>query len=193
MKFIQKYRYDLVIGLILLAFAIFLIGFRDRFGVLSDRDSFEQLIRSFGIFAPLAIIAVIIVEVILAPLPGFIPAITAGFLFGAFYGSIYTYTGNVLGSFLVFWLSRKFGRAIAEKLFGDEKLKKYEQMISRRENFLLFLYIFPVFPLDIMSGAFGLSGISFKKFALAISVGFVFHVLILNLFGDWLAGLYFMI
>ena len=193
MKFIEKHKYDLFIFLIFLAFAVFLIEFRDKFGVLSDRDSFERLIRSFGIFAPLAIIAAIIIEVVLAPIPGFIPAITAGFIFGAFYGSLYTYTGNVWGSFLVFWLSRKFGRVIAEKLFGEEKLIKYEKMISRRENFLLFLYVFPVFPLDIMSGAFGLSSISFKKFALGVSVGFIFHVLILNLFGDWLARLYFMI
>jgi len=193
MKFVTKHKYDLLIVLVFLALAVFLIIFRDKFGVLSDRESFERLIRSFGFFAPLAIIAAIVIEVVLAPIPGFIPAITAGFIFGAFYGSIYTYTGNVLGSFLVFWLSRKFGRVIAEKLFGEEKLKNYERLISRRENFLLFLYIFPIFPIDIISGAFGLSGISFKKFALAVSIGFITHVLILNLFGDWLARIYFMI
>ena len=193
MKFIAKHKYDVSIFLVFVLFVAFLIIFRDKFGILSDRESFEQLIRSFGIFAPFAIIIAIIIEVVLAPLPGFIPAISAGFIFGAFYGSLYTYTGNVLGSFLVFWLSRKFGRAIAERLFGGEKLKKYEDLISRRENFLLFLYIFPIFPIDIISGAFGLSGISFKKFALAVSIGFVTHVLVLNLFGDWLARIFFMI
>ncbi|OGI26727.1 MAG: hypothetical protein A2359_03575 [Candidatus Moranbacteria bacterium RIFOXYB1_FULL_43_19] len=193
MKFFAKHKYDISIVLAFLLFIVFLIIFRDKFGILSDRESFEQLIRSFGIFAPFAIIIAIIIEVVLAPLPGFIPAISAGFIFGAFYGSLYTYTGNVLGSFLVFWLSRKFGRAIAERLFGGEKLKKYEDLISRRENFLLFLYIFPIFPIDIISGAFGLSGISFKKFALAVSIGFVTHVLVLNLFGDWLARIFFMI
>ena len=193
MKFFAKHKYDISIVLAFLLFIVFLIIFRDKFGILSDRESFEQLIRSFGIFAPFAIIIAIIIEVVLAPLPGFIPAISAGFIFGAFYGSLYTYTGNVLGSFLVFWLSRKFGRAIAERLFGGEKLKKYEDLISRRENFLLFLYIFPIFPIDIIGGAFGLSGISFKKFALAVSIGFVTHVLVLNLFGDWLARIFFMI
>lgn len=193
MKFLEKHKYDFVFVLLILAFAFLLIGLRDKFGVLSERESFEQFIRSFGILAPLATIAVIVVEVVFAPLPGFIPAISAGFIFGAFYGSIFTYTGNLLGTFLVFWLSRRFGRIVAEKLFGKENLEKYERLISERENFLLVLYAIPVFPIDIISGAFGISGISFKKFAVAVSVGFVFHVLILNLFGDWLARLYFMI
>src|SRR4030042_3380804 len=113
MKFIEKHKYDFVFVLVFLAFAILLIGLRDRFGVLSERESCEQFIKSFGILAPLAIIIVIIIEVVLAPLPGFIPAISAGFIFGAVYGSIYTYTGNLLGTFLVFLLSRHIRRAVA--------------------------------------------------------------------------------
>jgi len=100
MKFIEKHKYDLFIFLIFLAFAVFLIEFRDKFGVLSDRDSFERLIRSFGIFAPLAIIAAIIIEVVLAPIPGFIPAITAGFIFFLWF-FIYLY-GKCFGIFSCF-------------------------------------------------------------------------------------------
>lgn len=193
MEYIKKYKFDIIAVFVFLLVVAVFVGLRDKFGVLSDRESFERFITGFGPWAPAAIIAVIVFEVVLAPLPGFIPAISAGFVFGAFYGTVYTYAGNILGTFLVFWLSRKFGRLVAEKLFGNDKLEKYEVSISRRENFLLFLYAFPIFPIDVLSGAFGLSGISFKKFAAAVSVGFVFHVLILNLFGEYLARLYFMI
>jgi len=193
MGFLKKHKYDIAIAFLAAVFTIVFIRLRDKLGILSNRESFELLIKSFGIWAPLAIIFAIVIEVIIAPLPGFIPAVSAGFIFGAFYGSIYTYAGNILGSFLVFWLSRKFGRMIAEKLFNREKILKYEKIISRRENFLFILYAFPIFPIDILSGAFGLSSVSFKKFAVAISIGFAFHVLLLNLFGDYLARVYFMI
>lgn len=193
MTFIKKYKYDIAAGLLFLAFVAIFVSLRDKLGILSDRESFEEFVKSFGVWTPLAIISAIVLEVIIAPLPGFIPAISAGFIFGAFYGSVYTYIGNILGSFLIFWISRRFGRMLLEKIIGKEELGKYERLISRRENFLLFLYVFPIFPIDIISGAFGLSNISFKKFSLAVSVGFIFHVLILNLFGDYLARLYFMI
>lgn len=193
MELVRKYKFDIAAVLFFVVLVAIFVGMRDKLGILGNRESFERFVTGFGVWAPAAVIAIIVFEVVLAPLPGFIPAISAGFIFGAFYGSVYTYTGNILGTFLVFWLSRRFGRIVVERLFGSEKLEKYEKLVACRENFLLFLYIFPVFPIDVLSGAFGLSGISFKKFAAAVSVGFVFHVLILNLFGDFLARLYFMI
>ncbi|MBU2028538.1 VTT domain-containing protein [Patescibacteria group bacterium] len=193
MNFFKKYKYDLIFVLIIITFAILFVSLRDKFGILSDRGIFEQFIRNFGIFAPLAIIGAIIMEVVVAPLPGFIPAISSGFIFGAFLGSIYAYIGNILGSVLVFWLARKFGRLLLEKFFGRGKLDKYEKLIFRRENWLLLFYAFPIFPIDIISGVLGLSSIGFKKFFIAISIGFIVHVLILNIFGDYLARLYFMI
>lgn len=193
MNFFKKYKYELVLVFIFLILAVIFVSLRNEFGVLSNQERFEQWVKSFGIFAPLAVIAAIILEVVIAPLPGFIPAISAGFIFGVFYGSIYTYIGNILGSILVFWLARRFGRLFVDKFFGKERLDKYEKIISCRENWLLFLYAFPIFPLDILSGAFGLSGISFKKFFVAIAVGFMTHVLMLNIFGDYLARLYFML
>lgn len=192
MDLVKKHKYDIALILFLLIFVVIFVFLRDKFGILSDRESFELFVKSFGVWAPLVIILTIILEVVIAPIPGFIPAITAGFIFGALEGSVYTYIGNVLGSFLVFWLSRKFGRMILERFAAPEKIEKYENIIARRENFLLPLYIFPFIPVDIISGAFGLSKIDFRKFAVAVSVGFVIHVLILTFFGDWLARLYFM-
>lgn len=193
MNILRRYKYDVAILLALVAVVSFFVALRGQFGFLEDRGSFEQFIKGFGAWAPLVIILTIILEVVIAPLPGFVPAISAGFIFGALEGSIYTYIGNVAGSLLVFWISRRYGRMILEKFTEPKKIEKYEKMIARRENILLFAYVFPILPVDIISGAFGLSKIGFKKFAAAVAVGFIVHVLILNLFGDYLARLYFMI
>lgn len=193
MKLLQKYKYDIFIALFVLTAAILFVAFKDQFGILSDRENFEELVKSFGVWAPLVIILSVVLEVVIAPLPGFIPAISAGFIFGPLEGSIYTYIGNVLGSLLVFWIARRFGKLILEKIINKAKLEKYERLIERRENVLLLFYIFPIFPVDILSGAFGISKISLRKFAAAIAIGFIFHVFILNYFGDFLARLYFMV
>lgn len=164
---------------------------KDEFGVLSDRASFQQFIESFGAWAPLAIIAIIIAEAIIAPLPGFVPIVSAGFIFGTIEGSIYALVGNMIGSLMVFLIARKFGRYIALRFIDNERLDKYECAIERRENILLILYFFPIFPTDIISVAFGLSKIKLKKFILVTSIGFIFNVWALNYFGDYLAKLYF--
>lgn len=186
-----KYRYDIAIVIIIVLFIAFFVLLKNEFGFLSDREQFQEFIEGFGVLAPLVIILVIIIEVIIAPIPGFVPIISAGFIFGIIEGSIYTLIGNIIGSTIVFFLVRKFGRYIILRFVSDEKLSKYERAVSRRENILLAFYFFPIFPTDIISIAFGLSNIKFKKFIIFVSLGFATNVFILNYFGDYLANLYF--
>ena len=187
----HKYRYDISIAVVIIILVVFFIMFKDDFGVLSDRDRFQSFINGFGVFAPLVMILVIIAEVIIAPIPGFVPIISAGFIFGVVAGSVYTLIGNIIGSIIVFYLARKFGRYLLLRFVDEVRLDKYEKAVKRRENILLIFYFIPVFPTDIISIAFGLSDIKFKKYVIFMSIGFVSNVFILNYFGDYLAKLYF--
>jgi len=135
-----KYRYDIAIAVIIILLVIFFLVAKDSFGVLSDREQFQEFIKSFGVFAPLAIILVIIAEVIIAPIPGFVPIISAGFIFGTIAGSIYTLIGNVIGSIIVFSLARKYGKYLILRLVEETRLDKYEQAVRRRENILLAIF-----------------------------------------------------
>ncbi len=186
-----KYRYDIALAIIIILFIAFFVLLKNDFGVLSDREQFQEFIKGFGSLAPLVIILIIIIEVIIAPIPGFVPIISAGFIFGTIKGSIYTLIGSIVGSVIVFLLVRKFGRYIVLRFVNEEKLGKYERAVSRRENILLAFYFIPIFPTDIISIAFGLSNIKFKKFITFVSLGFVVNVFVLNYFGDYLARLYF--
>jgi len=186
-----KYRYDITIAIIVVLFIVFFVLLKNEFGFLSDREQFQEFMKGFGALAPLVIILVIIVEVIIAPIPGFVPIISAGFIFGTIEGSTYTLIGSIIGSAIVFLLVRKFGRYIILRFISEEKLGKYERAVSRRENILLAFYFLPIFPTDIISIAFGLSGIKFKKFIIFVSLGFAVNVFVLNYFGDYLARLYF--
>ncbi|HDZ85698.1 MAG TPA: DedA family protein [Candidatus Moranbacteria bacterium] len=186
-----KYRYDIALAIIIILFIAFFVLLKNDFGVLSDREQFQEFIKGFGSLAPLVIILIIIIEVIIAPIPGFVPIISAGFIFGTIEGSIYTLIGSIVGSVIVFLLVRKFGRYIVLRFVNEEKLNEYERAVGRRENILLAFYFIPIFPTDIISIAFGLSNIKFKKFIIFVSLGFVVNVFILNYFGDYLARLYF--
>jgi uncharacterized membrane protein YdjX (TVP38/TMEM64 family) len=190
-KYLIDHKYEIIFLLLFLIGIIFLLIVRDNLEILNNRDAFQEYIKGFGALAPLMMILVFIFEVIIAPLPGFVPIISAGFIFGFFYGSIYALIGNVIGSYILFFLARRYGKYLVRKIFNEEKVLKYESIVRRRENLLFATYFFPIFPADMISFAFGLSDVSFKKFAYIIPMGLAVNVLLLNIFGDYLAHLFF--
>jgi len=190
-QFLHHYRYDFVV-LGLIVFSFFLIWQQEiKIELLQDRQLFESYVASFGIWGPVVIVLVIVAEVVFAPIPGFVPALSAGFIFGSFWGTIFTYLGNIIGTAIVFFLARKIGRPVIEKLFKKERLTRYEKAINRHENWLLFFYFLPILPLDILTAAFGLSVTSARKFFFVAGMGYAFYSLVLNFFGDYLASLVF--
>lgn len=190
-NFIYKYRYGIAVALALVFIAAAFILLQDQFSFLGDRESFQRFVESFGVWGPLVIISVIVLEVVIAPIPGFVPIAVAGFLFGPLEGAAYAYIGNVVGSILAFLLARKIGRQIVVRLMGAKRLQKYETMMRRRGDWLFAFYFFPVIPVDVLSMVFGLSGVSFKKFTVIMSIGFIAYIVALSFFGEYLAKLYF--
>ena len=190
-NFLKKYRYDILIITILIFFSLLAFCSQDVFDVFSSREVLRSYLMSLGGLAPIIFVLFVIVEVVIAPIPGFIPAITAGFIFGPALGSLYTYIGSIIGSLIVFFIARKFGRPIIVKMFNEKRLVKYEKAISRQENMLLVFYFFPFFPLDVITAVFGLSAVKTKKFIIVVLIGYIFYVVSLNLFGDYLARMYF--
>lgn len=191
MNLLKKYKIDFFAGILLSIIVMLFILLKDHFGILSNREMFQEWIGEFGALAPIITILFIILEVVIAPIPGLVPSISAGFIFGTISGAIYTFIGNIIGTLLLFYLSRKFGRFLILKLIDKEKLCKYEKIVEKREKFLFALYFFPVFPLDIVTAAIGLSSIRFRNFMIYVSLGYAFHVILINYFGDYLANLYF--
>lgn len=187
----KKYKYDIIIWAFIIALALLLYKFKDWFDLFADRENFEAYISSFGIWAPIVVILFLIMEVVIAPIPGSIPALTSGFLFGPILGSVYAYIGNMIGTVIVFYLARTYGQRIAEKLFESQRLKKYQKAIDRHENWLLAVYFVPIFPLDIITAAFGLSAVRPRKFFTVLAIAYVLYVIAVAIFGDFLAELYF--
>lgn len=188
---LKKYRYDIFIWAIIVVLAVLLYKFQNKFELFSSREQFETYVQSFGIWAPIVVILFLILEVVIAPIPGSIPALTAGFIFGPVFGSVYAYIGNIIGTVIVFYLARKFGQRIAAKLFELHRLKKYQNAIDRHENLLLAIYFIPIFPLDIITGAFGLSAVKPKKFFTVVACAYAVYVIAMGIFGDYLANLFF--
>lgn len=151
---------------------------------LPTEDVIDRWTERFGVFGPLSVIIIIIVETVIAPIPGTIIPIAIGALYGVWPGMLYAWVGNVTGSIIAFWISRKFGRPIVERFLHKDKIKRYDSFLHRSKMLIWLVYAIPIFPIDMISFIIGLSSIKFKRFLVIVSVGFTINLFILTFFGE---------
>ncbi len=149
----------------------------------SPRDVAIRM-RSMGFFGPVIAITIIALEVIIAPIPGGLVTIGAGYAFGALWGTVISYAGNIIGTSIAFFLSRHFGRPFVERLLDKKKMLVYDYFFREYgKTMLWFVFILPVFPTDIITFATGLSDIKWKDFMLIACIAYIPNMIILNYFG----------
>lgn len=184
-NFLRKHRY--LVGIFLLMTVSILASFIFADQVqLFDRAFLETFLIQAGYIGPLVLIGAVAIEVIIAPIPGGVPPIVAGALFGI-EGLLYVWLGNVLGSTIAFWLARWFGLKLVLKIDRKFDQHNYLQQVQK----LWIFYFIPLMPVDILSFAMGLSQVKFRAFFTISSIGFLVSMGLLTLFGDSLANLLF--
>jgi len=96
-------------------------------------DAAKNYILSFTASA-VVFMALQILQVMVAPIPGQASGFAGGYVFGWQLGIIYTTIGLAIGSWIVFFLSRRFGRGFVEKLNGPEALRDFEDLFLKGEG-----------------------------------------------------------
>jgi uncharacterized membrane protein YdjX (TVP38/TMEM64 family) len=145
-------------------------------------------IEQMGPLAPLVFFGLNVVQIVVAPIPGYPVQVLGGVLFGLIPGSIITVSGLVVGGTLAAGLGRRFGRPWLEKRLGAETLDHWGQ-VAHIDSFWIWWLVLLIPFGDIPYFIAGLSRIRLSLFALAIltSRG-PFTVLIVWL-GDRVTGL----
>lgn len=95
---------------------------------LGQADSLTRTVRSLGWAAPLGLIAINALQIVIAPLPNYAIFVVAGLLFGPVWGGIYGLAGMLLGGVTAMLLTRRFGRPLAVRMVGAERLDRWDSM-----------------------------------------------------------------
>ena len=181
-----------IIGLLITALILALIAYfvyKIGFSTLSNEDALTQYIRQYGIYAPLAFFIIQFLQVIIAPIPGNITGLVGGAVFGIWWGFALNAAAVFLGSLLMFWLGRKYGKKITHHFIDKEQLEKYENKLSGKagRGVMFGLFLVPFAPDDVLCLIAGLTNISFRSFVLIMLFGRLPSSLITSAMG---AGLY---
>lgn len=188
----QSQRQRRLIGAALLILLVFAAGWlfwrvgKPMLQLVSEPARFRDWVQARGIWGRLAYAGMVIVQVLVALIPGEPLEIAGGYAFGALEGTMLCLAAATLGSMLVFALVRRFGVRLVELFFPREKLRSLRFLQSNRRSNYLFMIIFmlPGTPKDLLCYFAGLTDMKLITWLLICSVGRIPSVVTSTIGGD---------
>ncbi len=139
----------------------------------SEPEKFRQWVNTNGVWSRFAYVGMVILQVIIAVLPGEPFEIAAGYAFGAVEGTALCIISSTLGSVIVFLLVRRFGHRLVEVFFSEEKLRsiRFLKTTPKRDFIFFIIFMIPGTPKDLLCYFAGLTDIKFTVWLLICSLG----------------------
>ena len=161
---------------LLLVVAVFFLGLyvavRRYAPFVFDAAALRLWIAQFGLFAPLVFVLIQATQVVVAPIPGQVVALVAGYLFGPLWGTVYSLAGVLIGSAVAFTLSKRYGRSFVEDILHEDVVARFDDFVDTVGVPGLFAFvIIPGLPDDAICFLSGLTKWRLRTFLAVISVG----------------------
>lgn len=174
----------------LVALGVWLVRFTPLGGLLSREGILQGVayLRASPV-APLIFIPLYAGAVALA-IPGTIPTLAGGAVFGLWWGTIFNWMGATIGANLAYLLARFLGREGIDQLLGEkagnwpamEKLDRAVRVHGFRG--MLTLRLIPVVPFNALNFGGGLVGMRWPGYALATGLGILPGTFVYTMFAD---------
>ena len=141
------------------ALVLALLLYRPVMDAVRDPDALRAWVAEHRAVGRAAMVALMVVQVVLAFLPGEPVEIAAGYAFGALEGLLLCLIGASLGCALAAGAARGFGRGAVERFFPPERFEELPFMRSpaRQTATIFLLYLIPGTPKDLFNYAIGLT------------------------------------
>lgn len=168
----KKHLSIVLIVLLLALIWVFRTSVVEGLAWFGNRDAVTHTIRELGIWGPVVLIVLLILQTFLAFIPGQALMVTCGFIYGFLPGLLISWLGLFIGGQLAFALARHYGRDFAERWVAPHILNKWDKASDGQgSGFFAISLVLPIFPNDAMCYVAGLGKISLRRFSLANSLG----------------------
>lgn len=159
-----------------------------------DQEQIRAYLHGFGAWGPIASVALMMGQVVFAPIPASIVQLANGVVYGAFWGAILNLVGQIAGATLAFTIARMLGKGTVEKLAGKVHQDGFEAWLQRWGGWALFIIrAIPGMPSDFMSYVAGLTKMPVKTYATATFLGYIPQSFIYAWLGDDAMGYFWWI
>jgi Uncharacterized conserved protein len=170
---------------LLIVLASYLFIHYDLYTFFLSKKKLATFINSFHPYDELVFIALQILQVVAAPIPGEVTGLIGGYIYGPVLGTVYSTIGLTIGSWLAFALARFFGLPLVEKAVKPAIIQKYDYFLEHRGLFVSFLlFLIPGFPKDYLCYIMGLSHMKTWHFLGISTVGRLLGTILLSVSGS---------
>lgn len=137
-----------------------------------DPEAFRAWVDSYGVWSRVLFVGMVILQVIVAFIPGEPIELAAGYAFGFIEGSLLTMVGFLIGSWMIFALVRKFGVKLVEVFFHRNKIEEFKFLKNPKKTKVLafILMIIPGTPKDFLSYFAGLTQLTLRQWLLIVAI-----------------------
>ncbi len=132
---------------------------------MKNVEDMGEYIRGFGFLGFLIFILMQIIQVVIAIIPGDIVNFAGGFIYGIPVGFALSYIGIMLGTVIIFYISRFFGYEFVAKFISEEQIEKMSDTLNSVHGSigLLIICLIPFLPKDLMIYTAGLTPIKASR------------------------------
>jgi uncharacterized membrane protein YdjX (TVP38/TMEM64 family) len=135
-------------------------------------EQLRTMVASWGRLAPVIYTLAVVVEVIVAPIPGALLYAPGGAIFGGFWGGTLALIGNVIGAALCSVLGRLIGARLIGAQSRSPQFARYRAQLADRGLWVvLLLRANPLTSSDLVSYAAGVAGVPAWKVAAGTLIG----------------------
>ena len=133
---------------------------------------FREWVDGHGLWGRILFVGMVVLQVVVALIPGEPLELLGGYAFGALEGTLLTLLGIVIGSAMVFALVRRFGVRLVEVFFDQEKIRQAAFLRDPRKTRLIafLLMLIPGTPKDFLSYFAGLTKLTMGEWLAIVTV-----------------------
>jgi uncharacterized membrane protein YdjX (TVP38/TMEM64 family) len=99
--------------------------------VFADPGRLRASIVALGAWGPLGLVLLSAVQIVLAPVPGYLVQVAGGYVFGPWLGGVYGVVGMAMGATVAFLLARRFGVPLLQRLVPGRLLEGWLRLRSQ--------------------------------------------------------------
>lgn len=171
---------------LLLSALIFFFAGKPLIQFVQEPEKFRSWVDEQGVMAPVAFLGMLILQIIVAIIPGEPLEIAAGYAFGAVEGTLLCLFGSFLGRMAVFLLVRKFGTKAVEVFFPLDQLNELSFLQNKRRLTLwvFFLFFLPGTPKDLLAYIVGLTNLPLKSWLIISAIAPIPSIITSTIGGD---------
>ena len=148
----------IVIFIVFCGRVVWFIG-RPMVAFFEEPERFRAWVDGKGIVGRLIFVGMVVLQMLVALIPGEPLEIGAGYAFGVFEGTLLCMAGILIGSTLIFAFVRRFGIRVIEIFFSVEKIRSVKFLQNTRRLYVItfLLMLLPGTPKDLLSYFIGLT------------------------------------